>query len=323
MNMKKTATAMAVGLALSVAAAASSAALMKFEDDDLDFLLRPSGDQNWQKQPINGNTDFQLGDILVSVFEIGVHTIDGVNKIPPGQELTGVAAIQITGISGTTIGSTITFGAVGDTGLDGILAANGINFGMPLGAGAAVAMFFNRTDGVGNDKDLKIGLADGNPQGNPSCTNLSDCLEQATLGEKYQVDGFLGDPDEFWQAVIVASGGANPGTVLNINSSFLVASFNGALSNLFQGGGLKIGPTNIVNGLPGPCVTGIDGKDGCVTGGTFSGSITGGQGIPLAHGAFAHSDFDGTKNTIPEPATLLLLASGLLGISASRWARKA
>ncbi len=307
MNIRKSAIAMATGLALGVVSAASSAAVMKFEDNDLDFLLRGS-----LTAPVTTNTTLQVGDILLSIFEIDTHTIDSVNGITAGQELTGVAAIQITGISGSSIGSTIDFGQVGGDGLDGILTDNGINLGMPLGNGAAVAMFLNENT-VNN---LKIGIADGTPQGNPSCTGLADCLADVTEGDKYQVDGFLGDADEFWQSVIVASGGANPGTVLGLSNTALVATFNAALSNMFQAG-YTIGGTDILTGNPcDPAAL------GCIVGGTFSGTITGGGGIPASHGAFAHSDFDATKNTIPEPATLLLLASGLFGIGASRWTKK-
>ncbi|MDT8364110.1 MAG: PEP-CTERM sorting domain-containing protein [Nitrosomonas sp.] len=307
MNIRKSAIAMATGLVLGVVSAASSAAVMKFEDNDLDFLLR--GDLT---APVTTDTTFQVGDILVSVFEIDVHTIDSVNAIPAGQELTGVAAIQITSIVGSGAGSMINFGAVDGGGLDGILSANLINLGMPLGAGAAVAMFLNDNTGANN---LQIGIADGTPQGNPSCTSLADCLTEVTMGEKYQVDGFLGDSDEFWKATILADGGANPATVLGLSNSTLVAGFNAALSNMFQKGH-TIGGTDLLTGLPCDLAA-----SGCA-GATFSGTITGGGGIPAGHGAFAHSDFDGTKNTIPEPATLLLLASGLLGIGASRWTKK-
>jgi hypothetical protein len=82
---------------------------------------------------------------------------------------------------------------------------------------------------------------------------------------------------------------------------------------LFQGGGLTIGGIHLATGEA--CVNGA-GEDLCIVGGTLSGTITGGAG--LENGAFAHSDFDASKRTIPEPATLLLLGLGLLGLGALR-----
>ncbi len=304
MKIKKLASILGIGLAIT-AGTAGAQTFHSFEDDDLDFLLR--GDFT---TPVNGNTPFQVGDILVSAFEIPTYTINGSNAIPAGQELTGVAAVQITNISGAGAGSVLTFGAAD---LDGILTANGIAIG-PLGAGAAVAMFFNGAPGAGSDTDLDIGKASGTPAGNPSCTGLADCLTQATLGNLYQVDGFTGDPDEFWTSTIVVGGGANPAAVLGTSNDAIVAVFNAALSNMFHAGGGDVALRNITTGnFCGPNVVAFD---GCAQF-TLSGTVTGGQGIPAAHGAFAHSDFDGGKYTVPEPTALVLLGAGLLGFGAS------
>ena len=292
-----------MGLALA-SGTAMAQDLHSFEDDDLDFLLR-NGDYI---NPLIDNTPFQVGDVLFSVFEIPTYTVNGVNAIPAGQELTGVAAVQIQQIigNGTNPGDQLIFGAAD---LDGILAANGFGGGA-LGNGAAIAMWFNGAPGGAGDIDLKIGKADGAPTGNPNCTGIADCINQATQGNLFQVDGFLGDPDEFWTSTLVVPGGGTTATVLDVGNSTVVAAFNAAISNIFHAGA-AVGLTDL-NGVF--CGENVDIVIQAATTWGIPGSIT--NPGPF-HGAFAHSDFDIQKYTVPEPSVMMLLSVGLLGFGAA------
>ena len=298
MNFKKLATGLAAALSLSLAAGAGQAALLSFEDDDIDFALNSD-------LTLKTSGTLAEGDILVSVFEIPTFTIDGVNAIPAGQELTGVAAVQITGGTGT-LADPYTFSAY-TGGLNAILQLgtdpDASVTGGDAGEGATIAMFFNSAVG---DANLEVNRT-VNPASN--CTSLADCISDGSEGTLFQVDGFAGDPDEFWQSTLTVLNGGDVGAVANLNNNLIVATFNAAQTTLFQGGGLTIGGFNILTGDA--CVNGA-GPDGCIDGGTISGTITGGAG--LSNGAFAHSDFDADKRTIPEPGALLLLGLGLIAL---------
>lgn len=307
MKLNKFATALGLALGLGWAAAPASASYVhySFEDDDIDFVLDANGN-------LVTSGPLQVGYTLASAFEIPVFKKNGQDAIPAGQELTGIAAV--------TIKQIVVSPAPGGVGTTYIFDAPTIALdtlpgyaGPTLGTGAAIAMFFNGTSGAGGDRDLDLNRA-SNPATN--CTSLSDCVQQATLGTLYQVDGFLGDPDEFWTASQIVSapgGGAVPiEQVLNTNNNLLIAAFNLGLSNLYQLGG-PVHYINIATGLycgnPGPIA------DGCVQL-SGSGTLTGGQG--LSNGAVAHSDFDAQKYVVPEPATLGLLGLGLLGLGLMR-----
>ena len=320
MKMKKLAAAVGLGLSLSLIASASQAALWSFEDDDIDFILDPD--------TLTAKTSgaLEVNDIFVSVFEIPVYTRDGVNGIPEGQELTGVAAVELVGIfdpagnpinpDQTGVGSQYLFEAY-TGGLNAILGLGGdasVDDG-DAGEGAAIAMWFNGAPGEdADDRDLDLNRTT-NPATN--CTSLSDCIEQASLGELFQVDGFGLDPDEIWASTQILAGGNDIGTVLATGNSTLISAFNMKLSNLYQAGGYEIGfldiQTELSCGNPGYIA------DGCVQL-SGSGTITGGQG--LLNGAIAHSDFDAQKIAVPEPGLLALIGMGLVGFGARHLKRK-
>jgi hypothetical protein len=286
-------------------AGASQSAVLLFQDDDIDFALNHDG-------TLKATGVLAVGDILAAVFEIPTYTINGVNAIPAGSELTGVAAVQIETITDLGGGiSSITFKAP-DIGLNAVLA-NGTDPDATVddgdaGEGATIAMWFNGTAG-GADRNLILDVA-ADPASN--CTSLADCIDQATLGTLVQVDGFAGDPDEFWSSVALP-GGLSIDAVRGTNNTAIVATFLAAQTTFFNLHGI-VGPMDIATGNA--CPGGGAGADGCIVGGTVSGTIAGGQG--LVNGAFAHSDLDARKLTVPEPGSLLLLASGLLGLAGLR-----
>lgn len=312
MNFKK--LALAAGLSFAMSASVTNAAtLWSFEDDDIDFILDPTTLLPKSSGPMTA------GDIFVSVFEIDPYAINGVPSIPNGKELTGVAAVQLLNTPDPTPGSGLFF-APYTGGLDAILglATTPTSLAGPLGdagTGATIAMWLNSdtTGAAGVDRDLDLNRTT-NPATN--CTSLADCIAEASMGSLFQVDGFAGDPDEYWTAVSLFPGATDIGSVAGINNGTLIAGFNFGLSTLYNSKGV-IGFQDVNGDLcdaPGYIA------DGCLQL-VGSGTLTGGSG--LSNGAIAHSDFDATKWDIPEPSIAFLLGAGLLGMGASLRKRKA
>jgi len=308
-------TGLGLGLALGAVPSFAGPQLWAFQDDDIDFLLGPELDL---KTTGAGNT-INIGDILVSVFEFKTWTIGGVNAIPKGQELTGIAAIQLTSINQSGVWN---FDPV-NGGLDPVLssilgdanrlAGNG-------GAGSMLAMWLNGTNGVGSDRDLDLDAANGTPSGNPNCTSLNDCVDQATLGTLLQVDGFGEDPDDFWigQAFLNAPA-QDIDAVWGLGVGTNVFTANIAMTTLYN---IKE-PVLLQDINSDICVGAVPGAaDGCTNVRGFV-TIVGGKGIASATGAFAHSDANATKYVVPEPTLLALMGLGLLGFGVSLKKRKA
>jgi len=307
MNIKKLACTAGLALILAVVAAPAYADEWSFEDDDVDAILRPDGEGGYD---ILTSGTLTTGDVFYSVFEVNIFTIDGTNAIPTGQELTGVAAVVLTGGTGTAL-DPYTFGVFTD--LNAVLDSFGYT-GADLPDGTAIAMFLNETSGVGGDINLDVN-ASSSPGTN--CTDVATCSFQATLGDLLQADGFAGDPDEFWVAVVTFPGGDNIATVLDTNAGTEVSAANFGISTLFNSGG-TVGPQPLTGSAdctdpePNGCVQLIG-----------SVSIKGGAGL-TGTGFIAHSDFDANKlvTPIPEPATLALMGLGLVGLGVIRMCKK-
>lgn len=303
--MKLLKLAAALGLALSVIGA-SAQTVMSFQDDNIDFLL------NANLTPKTSGA-FATGDVLVSVFEMPTFTIGGVNAIPAGQELTGIAAIQIVGGTGSAA-DPFTFSPYsgGFNAISPVAVTNG-----GAGQGAMVAMWLNSTADFDLELDFAVNLA-------TNCTSFAQCLAEASAGNPLQVDGFAGDPDEYWQSVITRAGGNDPSVVAQLGPAFGVATFDAALTTFFNATG-PIAFQNLFTGAY--CPAGTNGADNCVQGPTITGPITGGAGLNpalIADGAFARSDIDARKLQlqVPEPGTLALVGLSLLGLAGTRRRRQ-
>jgi len=310
-KFKKLASIAGVSLGLSMAAGVAHAGLWSFEDDDVDAIFRPV--DGVLGSPLqDGN--LSVGDVFVSALEIPIFIRDGQNGIPVGRELTGVAAVQLVEIIGAGgVGTQYVFAPYSE-GLNDVLALGGHPgiLGCEGGTGCTIAMWLNDAPavdpGVGGDRDLELNRT---VNAATNCDSVADCIDQASRGDLFQVDGFRGDPDEFWVAVQLTATGGDIGDVLATNNNVIVAGFNAAQSNFFNAGG-AVGFINIATGES--CAGPLGAADGCVQF-SASGTITGGQG--LSNGFIGHSDFDGQKY-VPEPGVLALLGAALLGFGARR-----
>ncbi|GAB6068444.1 hypothetical protein JCM13664_17640 [Methylothermus subterraneus] len=331
MNLKKLTAALGLSMGLTVAGPANSLQLWSFQDDDIDFLYRPGTGL------INPNTcsgtacDIQQNDVLISVFTFNTFTKTPVdplgnpigpaqNGIPSGKEVTGIAAIQLNSDPASNSWNFVPYSG----GLNAILAlGDGPDPTVPqgnAGEGAIAALFINNGDpsdvvGDGNDtgEDRDLILDRSKLAGATNCSSLADCIDEASKGTLLQVDGFLGDPDEFWTATILVSGARNIKTALGLNNNLPIVSVAFGLSTIYN----AVEPVilhNILTGRPSLLCTG--GADGCVNL-TGNSNVTGGQGLN-DNGAFAHSTTINMQKYVPEPATLALFGAGLLGLGLRR-----
>jgi hypothetical protein len=301
MNLKK----FMAGLGLVLASICGAQAQIIGQDDDIDFLL------NSELEPKTTGT-FEVGDVFVSIFEFPSLTVNGTDFIADGEEVTGIAVIQITGGTGT-LADPFTFAPYSE----------GFNAVSPVdvedgdaGEGAMIAMWLNDTATF----DLQLDFSDNITT---NCTSYAQCLDEASMGTLLQVDGFGDDADNFWISTLAILGGDDVDVVAGTSGGVTVATFNAALTTLENN--IPVADTPIafqVIASGDPCPGGSLAADGCVQGPVISGPISGGAGLNpdlIDEGAFARSDIDAIKLTaVPEPGILALFGVGLLGLAATR-----
>jgi hypothetical protein len=292
-----------------------------FQDDNLDFVLTvdindPNYDVDdpttWKLIP-DTNDAVDKGDVLVAVVEF--NTSAGHSILP--QELTGIMVIQVGGVD-TSFG--LSFNMVPyEGGLNSVLAAAGVaGIGTSGDAGtssrAMMALYLDDNPNLATDAGLIPNL---------SCSSLTGCIQQATDGPVWQVDG-IEDLDDYWKASITDPQAASTNYTRTADTGKTVGNFNAGLSILVDNTGVTLVGQSFTAQFDPDSNTGDGMVDVTLNGGLNGGGFLGAaanspimQGL-VKDGYVATSDTDLEKRAVPTPGTLALLGAGLLGFGATR-----
>lgn len=307
------ATVAAGALSLTVGAvpaqAATIAALIggagfsfKFEDDAFESIAVDG----------NGSGTLEVGDTLRGIAKIQAITPSGGSPIDISSAATGHSELTI--IFETVVTSKVATGVSSDVNLDGVpdplyaftfgpSAAFAAEFG--VGAGA-MAIFFEDAAHEFTSNATVVGTGG-------LCTTPGtggDCEANIIDGAKVLVLGMVGNPGEAWSALLAPD---DPTLLSNRAEALAFGVLNFALSYVSN---------SLFTSLPGTLAIGSGALHGaCSTEppiGTYVpplGACGVTHGFPVTPYANT-ADFDVSFLRIPEPASLGLLAVGLLGLGA-------
>ncbi len=283
-----------MGMALGVAAVLGAAApamagitlptgIGILEDDNIEYVTDVDGN-------VKTSGTLVVGDTLHAVIGF-TKVLDGGNNDvqnlgAPGQELTGISAIEVASV----VGNTITF-------------KPSAAFEATYGAGAMAALF-EQSPG---DFDTACNAG-----------GVAGCETTATNGNPWMVAGF-GDADDFWfaaGALPVDLGALDLSSIAGLAATTKVGAANYALSILVNNTGFTFNQQ--FNPLS---VFAAGGGDDLMVDIIGSGDVLGGAGLGTPW--IARSDFDFQVDRVPTPATLALLGLGLAGLGYSRKTKKA